>query len=394
MSNNSSERKRSEGEGGLGNRVAGISTHHSRDALIDALRGICVASMLIKHLGAGDFASRMSLSGSVGFFSGAEGFFFLSGFIFSRVYRRRTETKGPAVATRLMLKRWFHIYSMHFLCVAAACACAPLMPAAFLGLKEDYALFVNSPIKAFFLGSALIYQPHMLGIVPMYLVFIPIAGGLILRGWERSHWVPLVAILLWALQLGEVRAHLDVFTAGNRISMLAAYQMLFFVGTWIGSQSLEKPVIRVHPALALLCVAVVGGCFVALHPRYFGLNQATVDAMTAGPSDKLSMGWLRVLNFSAAAYLVYYYSSPLRKLPLAMFAALGRNSLGIFVGHIVFTYVFCQVNLVILGVGQMVYNFFIMSCLAVMAVALWQPKLPGAAQRGQPKGSNPNDCDR
>jgi hypothetical protein len=345
-----------------------------RDAYIDAMRGACVLAMLFFHLGAGTWAVHLTFAGSFAIFNGAEGFVFLSGLVFARVYQRRLREWGPAAAGRAVYLRVAQIYRWHLLLLLCLLCCAWLFPHAMLGASDRYELAIESPWTALWRGAIFVYQPAFFDILPLYVVFLPIAWILTKHEMLHARWLPIASIGLWASQQFAVTSLAESIKRG--VFNPAAYQLLFALGLWFGAQPAASGVYRALRDVRIAAISVVAcvACFVVAHPRHLGLPRETVLALLRFDvaTDKDALGWLRVVNFLGAAHLAYYFRDHARRLPLGVLASLGKRSLEVFVAHLAWFLVFRVLNDRILReAGASVYGAYLTSNILAGTVALW-----------------------
>jgi hypothetical protein len=362
-----------------------------RNELVDACRGVCIFSMLLVHLGSGPSAFRFSISGVLGFLSGAEGFMFISGLVFAKLYGHRLGDLGSNVTAKLVLKRWLQFYLLHLFCMVCTIVTAQWMSGALVGEDVEFQLAVSSPWIALGRAVALRYYPMHLGILPLYVYYIPFAWLIVWRGWAHRIWVPVISTLLWAAQYSPVSVFRDVTMCGPLSPF--GYQVLFFLGLWFGSLrdnalSLAKPTNRVLLGIAVM---VSVGCFLASHPRLF-LPDDQVVALRRWlewPLDKVTVGWVRIVDFLGVAYVVYALRSWLSKLPLEIFGAMGRHSMGIFIGHIIFFLSFCEINARVRRFSVSVFNAYILACVVAVTLVFWGASRIGATRsmrKSEPNG--------
>jgi hypothetical protein len=108
----------------------------------------------------------------LGFVSAAEGFVFLSGYVAGLVYTRTAVESGQHALWKRALKRAGRIYLYHtaiFVSLWAAISLGLLKAGVFAAWVPG---FFENPSLALLLGVALLYQPRLLDILPMYCVFI------------------------------------------------------------------------------------------------------------------------------------------------------------------------------------------------------------------------------
>ena len=167
---------------------------------IDAVRGLMLVWMVLTHLPT--FLPPYT-NQPFGFVSASEGFIFLSALFTGRIYFRLAEREGyPAMRAKLLL-RTLRLYGYHALLLAFAFLVA--VPIAARGnhpqlhnLLDFY--FAAGPKQAITEAFLLIYQPPLLDILPMYILFL-LFTPLALTISRRTGWSPILAggATLWFL---------------------------------------------------------------------------------------------------------------------------------------------------------------------------------------------------
>jgi hypothetical protein len=345
-----------------------------RDLFVDFLRGLCILSMVFTHAGQQTLVGHLALSGTVGFFSGAEGFFFLSGMVFGKVYQRRMHTLGVAATGTAIWRRVLKLYKYHLGCIACVLLTGLLQPTQLLALDVTYSAAIEHPVSAFFKAALLTYQPNYLDVLPLYIVFLPLAWLLIRSGRDSSPWLPVVSATLWALQQWS-RTAFGSFISPGAFNVLS-YQLVFFTGFWVAHGLPKSIAVRQGRPTALLFASalIVALCFVASHPKALGMrpdNLAQFTETTMAQCDKLSLGWLRVVNFSAMALLLHQARPWLRWVPLQPLAALGKRSLGVFVVHVAILIVLCGPALMLRSMPSLIVMVAVLGPVAMATMALY-----------------------
>ncbi|HEU0198302.1 MAG TPA: OpgC domain-containing protein, partial [Nevskiaceae bacterium] len=149
-----------------------------RNTGLDALRGLMLASMALTHLPTA--ASRWS-SQPLGFVSNAEGFVFLSAFLVGVIYRRPALESLRAVGTP-MWRRTLQLYRYQLLTLAFAFTIGAWLALAGQrpGVSNLLDWYLAHPVRALLQGALLIYQPPLMDILPIYILFLA-ATPLLLR---------------------------------------------------------------------------------------------------------------------------------------------------------------------------------------------------------------------
>jgi hypothetical protein len=219
--------------------------------------------------------------------------------------------------------------------------------------------FSKDPATALAAGLALVYNPPLLDILPMYVVLLA-ATPLLLSFALRRNWWPVFALsaALWTLaQFGVGRAlyqaiadaiGLDLPVTETGAFSLLAWQFLWVGGLWLGSLKaadagggLAGPHWAIPPAIAIATVCLVwrhvAGQVPFPHEGGHAINMLF---------DKWQLAPLRVVNFLALLVLVLRFGPWLaRHVPLQVLARLGAASLPVFCAHLVI----CLLALATLG---------------------------------------------
>ncbi len=322
---------------------------------LDALRGLMLVLMTLTHLPT-RWASP--LSQPLGFVSAAEGFVFLSAFMAAKVYTAKQRREGDAA-----LARGFHGRALKIWLVQAALLFFLFTVIALLGLLHDQpavkdllSFYLERPLVAFVAGLMLIYNPPLLDILPLYILFM-LASPLLLLAGARRGWTLVLAgsVLLWLAAQWDFGTHLyEAAARWARIPVparetgafeLLGWQFLWVVGLWLGARAGRG--LPLAPAFPRGVVAAAWGvalvCFAWRHAAGQVPWPSAADAASALPAavnaafDKWHLGPLRLLNLAALVVLVLHHGPALAARmprPRAL-ELLGRASLPVFCAHLV-----------------------------------------------------------
>jgi hypothetical protein len=203
--------------------------------------------------------------------------------------------------------------------------------------------------KAALVGSLmLIYNPPLLDILPLYIVFMLASPVLLLHG-LRHGWGGILgaSVALWlAAQFDLGRAIYGVAVAITHLPIpfretgafeIFAWQFLWVLGLWMGSSRAQPDAPRtefprwlLHTAIGVAIVCLVWRHAVGQTP--WPGNEAVNLAF-----DKWHLGVLRLIDFFALLVLAMHYGPALvQRLPrLRFLEVMGAASLPVFCAHLV-----------------------------------------------------------
>ncbi len=312
------------------------------------MRGLMLVLMTLTHL-------PTVLAGPtgqpLGFVSAAEGFVLLSAYMAGLVYSTKADTQGPAAMKSAFFKRALKLY---------ACQLALLLFAftviAAIGMldREDAVMsllgfYLEQPALALISASLLLYNPALLDILPIYIVFMLVSPLLLLHGSQQG-WrgVMALSLLLWfGAQFGLGPAlhglaadwlHLPLRYPDMGAFETLGWQFLWVFGLWLGTVHSQPghvptrfPHWMVGAALALALVSFVWRHAVGQVP--VPNSGSPINLMF----DKWHLGPLRLLNVMALLVLAMHFAPWLKRhmprwRPLE---TLGQASLPVFCAHLV-----------------------------------------------------------
>src|SRR5689334_3437309 len=178
-----------------------------RQSELDWLRGLMLVLMTITHLPTW-FSAQVGQP--FGFVSAAEGFVFLSAYLVGSVYGHKARMSGFDAMRRALWGRTLKVYAAH-----AALLLFLLLVLVPIAVSRDADAITNlasyaleRPRLALVSGLVLAYNPPLLDILPMYVLFLLASPGLLAYGMRRG-FGPLFAIsaLLWLYAQYDGGAH-------------------------------------------------------------------------------------------------------------------------------------------------------------------------------------------
>ncbi|ODS70597.1 MAG: acyltransferase [Bordetella sp. SCN 67-23] len=320
----------------------------SRRWELDALRGLMLVLMTSTHL-----PTWFSIPAGqpFGFVSAAEGFVFLSAYMAGLVYTQRAVRDGIPAMRRAFLRRALVIYACQ-----AACLLFLFTVIAALGMKFHQpaannlmSFYLHAPLTGLWTGLLMIYNPPLLDILPVYIVFMLaspwILSHVLQGGWKTVIWA---SIALWgAAQFGLSRVLYDGLVAATGLPVpfretgsfeTFAWQLLWVLGLCLGAYHARVPSDRRVVFQPWLVKAAVGIAIVFFVWRHMtGLEPfAQGDPLNLW-FDKWHVGPLRLLDFLALVVVLLHCGGWLtRHLPrMRLLETLGAASLPVFCAHLV-----------------------------------------------------------
>ncbi len=304
----------------------------------------------------------------LGYFSAAEGFILLAAVLIGQLQHRETEEYGIPVARGKLLRRAFRIFKYHLALLAIAFGLCGLAAVYLHRIPLQYLLdfYLQKPQVALITAPLLLYNPPLLDILPMYIVFMLVTPFILAVARKRG-WMPVMAgsAVIWLLAQFNLRAWLYTLPAhfGFPVPLkemgafdVFGWQFLWTTGLMLGSRPLD---VRPSKPLLLFSGMVVAVLFVCRHTAFDALTgPALFDVLV----DKWRLAILRLINLAAIGLLLVKFGSPLADTWLGnRFGQLGRASLEVFSAHVCFCFIFLA-----LGNGSDSHFTFWQDCLILL----------------------------
>jgi len=352
---------------------------------LDALRGIFLLVMVGTHL---PTAVNAVANQPLGYVSAAEGFVFLSAYLVGSIYGPLLAQRGLAYVRDRLWKRARKLYGYHLLLLlfVFTVVVAVAQWSGARALTDYLRVLFDHPLAAVAGSPFFLYQPPLLDILPMYIVFMAVSPAL-LRAARRRGWLPILggSGLLWLFaQLGGGRLlQQGVSTLGLPLPLDAygafnwfAWQLVWVAGLWLGvgqhRPSRVVQAVRSHGRLTMVAACAVSLVFLLWRQHVGGLLVGTGAGWA--PLDKWRLGPLRIVDCVALGLVFNRTLLPaLRWLRVRGLELLGRNSLQVFSAHI---------PVCVLGDGLLGHNaslpapseqvMLIVVMLAVMLLVAWR----------------------
>lgn len=303
---------------------------------LDSIRGILLLQMTLDHFGK---PISNYLYQCFGFFSAAEGFFFLSGFVgaLAAISKGEKDPKQTWMRKRA-LKTWkYHCVTLAAI-VIAACTLLPSIAWYFKSLSTH-------PVAGAIWSALLINTPEYLDVLPLYVLFL-FCASVIFPWMQRSLQNAGIAwgasFILWiASQLGlreAINAQLPSWINHGFFDP-TGWQFVYMTGATIATlwkhapqESVQKFFKKLDFFIPAIFVLLI---FLFLWHHQILPIQEPAEIWTS----KAQVGAIRFANFM---FFVGAISWIVRKFPSALDIkitnVIGRHSLDVFTAHIVLVY--------------------------------------------------------
>src|ERR1700759_342736 len=210
---------------------------------LDVLRGILLLMMVVNH---SPSSLRRLTDQPIGFFTTAEAFVFVSAFLAGLLFRKRIDKNGFDAARSSTLHRAGRIYCAHLLTLAFAFLVGSFLLSYLPGLRTLFEQYLKNPPAAIGASMLLVFQPPLLDILPMYILFSFLTP---LVFWAAAKWgwktVISGSLVIWLIAQFRVRDLL--VTATKDFSYInpgpfdvLAWQFLWVSGLFCGQRLCQK----------------------------------------------------------------------------------------------------------------------------------------------------------
>ncbi|WP_332739141.1 OpgC domain-containing protein [Hydrogenophaga sp.] len=314
---------------------------------LDAMRGLMLVLMTLTHL-----PTKLAdpLGQPLGYVSAAEGFVLLSAYMAGRVYSTKADQQGSEAMKTAFFNRALKLYACQLaLLLFAFTAIAGMGLALREGAVTDLlAFFLERPVVATLSAGLLLYNPALLDILPIYIVFMLVSPLVLLHGMEHG-WrgVMALSLLLWfgaQFGLGPAVYHLATGWFDMPLQYrdmgafeIFAWQFLWVMGLWMGTvhSQPDHPPTRFPRWMVLTALALALCAFLWRH----AVGQTPMPGVSPVNLmfDKWRLGPLRLINLLALLVLAMHFSPWLKQhLPRwRPVETLGQAALPVFCAHLV-----------------------------------------------------------
>jgi hypothetical protein len=312
---------------------------------LDILRGILLLMMVVNHAPS---PLRVFTDQPIGFFSTAEAFVFVSAFLAGLLFQRRTEKQGFQAARAATVSRAFRIYRAHLVTLLFTFVVGGVFLAELPGFQHLLDQYFKNPAAAMLAATALVFQPPLMDILPMYVLFSLLTPCVF---WAANRWgwqkVLFASVGFWVLSQFRVREMLLASVKDASYLNPGPFDLLSWQLLWVGGLVFGKCMQAKQPILQLstgwesfLLMLAVG----FLGARWYTIAIQIDPGKQSWILDKWHLGPLRILNFFVTTWVIAKLLPALQRweIPLRPLSVVGRNMLPVFC---------CQICLSLLLVG-------------------------------------------
>jgi hypothetical protein len=300
---------------------------------LDVLRGFLLLMMVANH---SPSPLRQITDQPIGFFSTAEPFVFISALLAGLLFQQRRDKLGFAAARAATLQRALRIYRAHLITLFVVFAVGSLFLTWVPGIRYILNKFFESPTSAVAGSVALLFQPPLLDILPMYVIFslvTPLAFWIADRvGWRT---VFIISAGVWLLSQFSLREFLTAPIRDQAFVQIGpfdlfAWQLLWIAGLMFG-RSLQqgKSILYFSKRTEIFLLSLAIGFALARWTCvYLNINASAKFWFL----DKWHLGPLRLLNFFVVTWFAAKAMPYLRQWReyLRPLSAVGQNMLPVF----------------------------------------------------------------
>ncbi|WP_422742558.1 OpgC domain-containing protein [Mycobacterium sp. WMMD1722] len=266
----------------------------TRDEAIDAVRGLCIFSMVIGHISFG--STLWGIVHPVPWIDGASGFVLLAGLVVGMVSRRRADVAGVAWSQLRLARRIVLLYLSQFALTALAVVVSLTTTRPDAGLLDAGQV---PPARVVWWLATMQINPDHIDILSMYVVLQVLAMLWIALSSRRCRLLAVVSstalyTAALALNWGRLPNRPDGWAFFNTAGWQALFGIAFAVG-WYWS-ALRDP-LRGRVALAVACVGGLAVATAGVIVHHVGAGGWLFDKASCGPAR---------IALALAAFVVLY----------------------------------------------------------------------------------------
>lgn len=352
-----------------------------RSAQLDFFRGLLLIIITIDHaLTYNNIIKRFTYE-FFGWVSAAEGFVYISGLTAGLVYYSKFVEKGEEHIVSAAKKRVLTIYKYHLALLSFAFVIILSNFYITEYWSQYYGYLFQKPVLSILLGSALLYQPMFMDILPMYTIFVAFIPVLVKCFNKGLVWQVLAASVFIYIVGAVIHPYhiIDALVGNINVQTgfynLLCWQLLFVLGAISGfmfySNRTQKFISNSY--VMYTCVFIASILFIEKN-LHLGITSINIDSLT----DKSGLGIIRVLNFLVLCFTVVHVAARKKRWFVNKYICyLGKYSLEVFSFHIILIIIFMPLKVYLnsLYTIKLTDNFYAYPLSSLFVLFLLVPAL-------------------
>lgn len=331
----------------------------SRDYTIDTLRGLMLVLMTLDH---SMIRIVQYTYQPLGAFSAAEGFFYLSGFMFGLIYSKYTDC--PTGLWKKTFKRILIMLKFHILFFALMYLEHIFLINAFNNnLNSSWAGTEKAILKSIIDFLTLKHIPTFFDVIPVYCLFFLFAPLVLLSMKSKFKYVVgIISLSLWLISnmVDYPYGYMDYLGFSVKLHNFnpMSWQFLFVLGCYFGYRKATGQKLVFNTPLLIISLIY---CLVFLVIRRIPNLQEwgfLSDAFSKDGKNLLSP--LRILNFIAFIYLIAYGIRKLETVRRNYLAFIGAYSIYVFTFHIFIVSNVVKLNTLLTEIPIIIYFLIVL----------------------------------
>jgi len=286
-----------------------------------------------------------------GYVTAAEGFIFLSGFVFAIVYSRYINDRDMLL--KRCFKRAWVIYKYHITLILIMLALSYLIPKYQSYWQDWLGVFSMGTSDYISYGLLFLHQPRYMGVLPIYFLFLLVSPLLLIAiSKGKIGQVLVISFILWisGQYFNPLKALSNEFCSNCNPGFfnLFGWQIIWVIGLALGYIKYSGQHLRIA-SNKYLFVIVFSLSLILFLSRHEFLDLGFDTALAANRND---LGWLRLLNFILIVFLISYFIRNIsinRGIPWVM--SLGQYSLQVYSFHVLLIYLLLPLKWRVIQIG-------------------------------------------
>jgi Uncharacterized protein conserved in bacteria len=340
----------------------------SRDYTIDTLRGLMLVLMTLDH---SMIRIVQYTYQPLGAFSAAEGFFYLSGFMFGLIYSKYTDCSAELwkkTFKRILIMLKFHILFFAIMYLEHIFLVNTLNN----NLNSSWAGTEKAIFKSIIDFLTLKHIPTFFDVIPIYCFFFLLAPIVLLSLKSKFKYVVgVTSLTLWLISntVDNPYGYMDYlgFSAKLQNFNPMSWQFLFVLGCYFGYRKANGQKLIFNRALLIISLIY---CLAFLVIRRIpNIQEWSILSDAFSKDGKNLLSPLRIFNFVAFIYLLAYFIRNLETINRNYLAFIGAYSIYVFTFHIFIVSNVVKLNTLLTEIPLIIY-------FLIVLLIIWSLTIP------------------